>query len=261
MTSDFVARKAQIGGSSITDRHSAKLLAPDCGDKLADNEMRGGRSKRSHVYDVQAIMALLTAIGLSVAGAGCGGTARGSRSVRTGGGEEAAPVSSPLTPPGAILTIGQPALVPFQVQNSVPAILRSITGVTKRYELRITVLSVTRAPRAALRGLPSDPGLGRVYYVRFKITNVGRGDPGDNVLYASPTLQSTAPVGYFGVLTRSEPCEGTLPPKHLPPGNTWRSCASLSTQGAVTGAEYTGSAGYVASPVTWAVRSRAGSIG
>jgi hypothetical protein len=230
-------------------------------DKLANNEMRGGHSKRGHVYDVQAIMALLTAIGLSIAVAGCGGTARGSSSVRTVGKEEVAPVSSALTPPGAMLTIGQPALVPFQVQNSVPAMLRSITGVTKRYELRITVLSVTRAPRSALRGLPSDRGLGRVYYVRFKITNVGGGDPGDDVLYASPTLESTAPVGAFAVLGRPEPCEGTLPPKHFPLGKTWRSCASLSTSGAVTGAEYRVSGGYVASPVTWAVRSRARSIG
>jgi hypothetical protein len=223
--------------------------------------MRGGQSERGPVYDVQAIMALLTAIGLSVAVTGCGGTARGSSSPRTGGGEEVAPLSSAITPPGAMLTIGQPALVPFQLQNSVPAILRSITGVTKRYELRVTVLSVTRAPPAALRGLPSDRGLGRMYYVRFKITNVGGGDPGDNVLYASPTLKSTAPVGAFGVLGRPEPCEGTLAPKHFPPGKTWRSCASLSTSGAVTGAEYTGSAGYVASPISWAVRSRAGSIG
>ena len=172
-------------------------------------------------------------------------------SVAHPGRKELTPVTSEVTPPGAMLRMGQPALVLFHVQNSVPAILRSIAGVTKRYELRVTVLSVTRAPRSALRGLPGDPGVGQVYYVRFEITNVGGGDPGDNVLYASPTLESTAPVSEFGVLGRSEPCEGSPAPKHFPYGHTWRSCASLSTPGAVNGAEYTGSASYVASPVTW----------
>src|ERR1700722_10727884 len=94
----------------------------------------------------------------------------GGGSATSGGGATGAGAT---TKPGATLAVGETATVPFQNPDS-------LSQAAPPYKLRVTVVSITKAPFSDFNGIKLDASekAGTPYYLRFKITNIGHGDLG-----------------------------------------------------------------------------------
>jgi hypothetical protein len=147
-----------------------------------------------------------------------------------------------FTPPGTRLRMGQSAIVPYQIKQG-------FLGETPTYRLRVTVVSLTRAPAG------SDPAAPRgavPYYLRFTVTNLGSRELSGKDNQAVPVLQSLGTQGFFGSFFGGNAACQNPAPNELAPGKTWSGCDSQEATGTVTGAEYTGGVtSYTSSPVIW----------
>jgi hypothetical protein len=206
---------------------SIALVAAGCGTSSTNSSSSGS------AVAAQAASTVTTA-------ATTGGGSATSGGVATGAGA--------TTKPGATLAVGETATVPFQNPDS-------LSQAAPPYKLRVTVVSITKAPFSDFNGIKLDASekAGTPYYLRFKITNVGQGDlasmTGGAISGVDNTGQDASSVIFFGDFP---PCENTAAPKPFTHGKTWSTCYVYLVPGGITAAHYNGFVqSYIESPVTW----------
>src|SRR5579863_590220 len=154
-----------------------------------------------------------------------------------------APRNTTTTPSSYVLKYGQVASVEYQ-----PGL---VPEVPPNYKLRITVLGIARgAATPAAEGLP--------YYLRYRITNLGRNLPATAAYLLAPEPNSNHGAVIIGGCMgsgcgiASGPCPPTPPPDPFPRGKTWTSCSTYYLPKAPSGAVYRSNIEQLsAATVTW----------
>lgn len=188
--------------------------------------------------------------GLLLAGCGGGGQSQSRSGNDPGGLMHRVSSRALVTRPGTRLRFGQSATVPYQAPQAFP-------GLVPQYMLRVTVLGLSRAPRSIVAG---QSVAGFPYYLRFRITNVGRRALPEQQNQADPEVMGAA--AFFGsFLGNDSGCRTSSPPVRLRPGQTWTSCDAVIVPGSANRAKYTGQVpAYISSPVVWNAANRQRSL-
>jgi hypothetical protein len=171
----------------------------------------------------------------------------------TGG--QSAGGSSGITQPGAALTAGQSATVPYQVTLS-------NGGDGPTYKLRISVQSIQRGTLADFNGiqLDADQKASTPYYARVQMTNLsssalntGDNDPAGAIQGLDKTGQPQDSVTFLlGTFPR---CPDATTPNPFKAGQSFDTCLTFLVPGGITKVAYTGPPqSYYDSPLTWAAK-------
>lgn len=203
--------------------------------------------------------AAVVAAALAVLGAtaGCGSSAKSSGSSGSTTASTApatstasgAAVAGGITKPGAQLTVGQTATVPFKNPGDA-------SNGPDRFRLAVTVLSITKGSQSDFNGVQLDATqkASTPYYVRFKVTNVGHGDLGTSIEAVLQGIDNTGQeqqsVTFIGTFP---PCNDVTPPKPFTHGKTWTSCQVFMVPGGIHAVAYQGGGdqNYLSAPVRW----------
>jgi hypothetical protein len=195
----------------------------------------------------------LGAAAIVVALTGCGSSSQSSSKSSAGPAAASSGTASPtsvggIAKPGAKLTIGQTATLPYQDPSS-------LSSGPAPYRLQVTVLSIKQGSLSDFKGVQLDATEKATtpYYVRFKLTNVGSGDlksgPLGAVSGVDNTGHSATSVTFIGDFP---PCDDTSPPKPFTKGKTWSNCQVFFVPGGIKKVAYSGFVQkYIESPVTW----------
>jgi hypothetical protein len=161
--------------------------------------------------------------------------------------------SAKTAAPGAALSVGQPAAVPFQTTTN-------SGGNGPTYRLQVTVVSIKKGSLKDFNGIQLDANekASTPYYAQVKITNVGgtsfntsSNDPAVSVQGVDDTGNTQDSVTFFGTFP---PCNDVDTPNPLKAGQSFQTCLTYLVPGGITKVAYTGTDAYDTSPVTWAVK-------
>lgn len=161
--------------------------------------------------------------------------------------------SAKTAAPGAALSVGQPATVPFGTTTN-------SGGNGPTYRLEITVVSIKKGSLKDFNGIQLDANekASTPYYAQVKITNIGgtsfntsSNDPAVSVQGVDDTGNTQDSVTFFGTFP---PCNDVDTPNPLKAGQSFQTCLTYLVPGGITKVAYTGTDAYDTSPVTWAVK-------
>jgi hypothetical protein len=208
--------------------------------------------------------AALTAVVLAVGLGACGGSSSStstsssstsaasppasSSSTTSSAPASAAPKAGATAAPGAKLTVGQSATVPYTPAGS--------RDKNKAATLRVTVQSFEKGTLADFNGIKLDANqkASTPIYVKVHVTNLGPNAIDVNSSSAAiegvdNTGNTQQSVTFIGEFPRCPDKASSTP---MPSGSSYDNCLTFLVPGGVTKVAYSGTTDYISSPVTWA---------